>query len=126
MKSFVLVIAILLLSGCASITRGSWDVLNIETVPPGATCNLTTGLVCASTPCALKMKRKSNGVVMCELEGYESGSANFTHKTAGGGAAGMAGNVLVGGLIGVAVDAGTGSTQDLTPNPVVIHLKSIE
>jgi hypothetical protein len=38
----------------------------------------------------------------------------------------MAGNVLVGGLIGVAVDAGSGATLNLTPNPIDLKLEQIE
>ncbi|MFK7731666.1 MAG: hypothetical protein AB8B48_08615 [Pseudomonadales bacterium] len=34
----------------------------------------------------------------------------------------MAGNVILGGLIGAGIDAGTGAMKDLTPNPVQISL----
>ena len=34
----------------------------------------------------------------------------------------MAGNVLVGGLIGAAIDAGSGAMNDLRPNPVRVKL----
>jgi hypothetical protein len=37
----------------------------------------------------------------------------------------MAGNVLVGGLIGVAIDAGSGATKELKPNPLVVKLVQI-
>jgi hypothetical protein len=37
----------------------------------------------------------------------------------------MAGNVLVGGLIGVAVDAGSGATQELVPNPLNVTLEPL-
>lgn len=46
----------------------------------------------------------------------------MTHRTAGAGGAGMAGNVILGGLIAAAVDANSGATQDLVPNPLVVHL----
>jgi hypothetical protein len=42
---------------------------------------------------------------------------------AGAGAAGVAGNVLVGGLIGIGVDMATGASQDLVPNPVNVKLE---
>jgi hypothetical protein len=115
-----------LASGCATITRGSKDVLNIETTPQGAQCSLSNGYYCASTPCSIEMPRKSQGVVTCDKDGYVTGTGNFTNKTAGAGAAGMAGNVLVGGLIGAAVDGGTGAMKDLTPNPIQITLEKQE
>jgi hypothetical protein len=43
-------------------------------------------------------------------------------KMSGGGAAGMAGNVL----IGVVVDASTGAGLDHDPNPVIARLKPLE
>jgi chorismate mutase len=46
-----------------------------------------------------------------------------THRTAGGGSAGMAGNVILGGLIGAVVDSNNGATQDLVPNPLTVTLE---
>ena len=120
-KIVVTVVALALVSGCASMTRGTKDALTIESVPPGAECTLSTGEVCKSTPCTFRLSRKSQGTATCE-KGRLLGSANWTHKTAGSGAAGMAGNIILGGIIGAGIDAGTGATQDLTPNPLVVHL----
>jgi hypothetical protein len=36
----------------------------------------------------------------------------------------MAGNVLIGGLIGIGVDAASGATKELRPNPLVVKLVS--
>jgi hypothetical protein len=44
-------------------------------------------------------------------------------RVAGAGAAGFAGNVLVGGLVGMGVDAATGSTLEHYPNPVSVILE---
>jgi hypothetical protein len=38
-------------------------------------------------------------------------------------AAGFAGNVLAGGLIGMGVDAATGAATDHKPNPVIVTLQ---
>lgn len=37
-------------------------------------------------------------------------------------ATGIAGNVLVGGLIGAGVDVASGAMLDLTPNPIVVKM----
>ena len=47
-------------------------------------------------------------------------------QISGGGAAGMAGNVLLGGIIGAGVDAATGATKDLKPNPIDVKLVPIK
>jgi hypothetical protein len=114
-----------LTSACATITRGSNDTLVIETDPPSAEARLSNGLTC-KTPCSLKMKRKEACVVKIERAGYEPVEVNITPQISGAGGAGMAGNVLFGGLIGAAVDAGSGAMYDLKPNPVVIKLVEIK
>jgi hypothetical protein len=110
-----------LLSGCATITRGTTEVLVVETTPSGADVDISNGLRCR-TPCALEVKRKSNLVLDITKDGYESMRVNVLSEVAGAGAAGMAGNVVLGGLIGAGVDAATGATKRLTPNPVRITL----
>lgn len=44
---------------------------------------------------------------------------------AGSGAAGFAGNVLLGGVVGMGVDAATGATLEHTPNPVNATLRPL-
>lgn len=82
----------------------------------------TFGPLVGQTPTAFRLKRKGDYKVVISKEGYETITVEVTHKTAGAGAAGMAGNVLVGGVIGVVVDAGTGATQSLVPNPIKVIL----
>lgn len=112
-----------LLAGCATITRGKQDVLEIQTTPSGAQVQTSNGMSCGSTPCALKMDRRSELVVNITKKGCKPMAINVTHKTANAGAAGVAGNVLVGGIIGLAVDGATGASQDLVPNPVIANLE---
>jgi hypothetical protein len=61
-----------------------------------------------------------------EKEGYEASYATVMPQLAVGGGAGMAGNVVFGGLIGVAVDSSSGAMKDLTPNPVRVILRKAE
>lgn len=124
-KIILLASAAVLLSGCASVTRGTKDTWVVETTLPGARVETSNGFSCASTPCAIKMPRRSEFVATITKDGYETVEVNVTHQISGGGGAGMAGNVLVGGLIGAAVDAGTGAMNDLVPNPVIIDLVPI-
>lgn len=111
-------------SGCATITRGTTQALVIESEPPGADVELSNGLR-GKTPTSFKVKRNENLVVTIKKEGYETVTVNVTSQVAGAGAAGMAGNVILGGLIGAAVDAGSGATKELKPNPVRVNLLKI-
>lgn len=110
-----------LLAGCATITRGTSESFVIETDPVGATAHLTNGLACV-TPCSLKVKRRGDFVVTIKKDGYETVNATVTSSIDGAGAAGMAGNVVLGGVIGAGVDAGTGAMHSHKPNPLVVKL----
>ena len=88
-----------LLVGCATVTRGSKDILIVNSVPSGAKVTTSTGLT-GTTPCSFKVSRKGGFVVTIEKPGYESASVQVNRKLRGGGTAGMAGNVIFGGLVG--------------------------
>jgi len=111
--------------GCASITRGSKDTLVVNSDPSGAKVSLSIGLS-GKTPCAFKVSRKGGFLVKIEKEGYETIELQVVGQISGGGAAGMAGNVILGGIIGAGVDAATGATKDLKPNPIDVKLVPIK
>lgn len=108
-------------SGCATITRGISQAWTVQTVPSGATVSFSNGERCES-PCTLKLRRKYPFAVEICKPGYHTINTTVVSEISGGGAAGMAGNVLIGGLIGVGVDVGTGATRDLAPNPLEVQL----
>jgi hypothetical protein len=115
----------LVMGGCATITRGTEEAFTVETEPSGAHVSTTLGLTCDATPCTFPdVDRESEFQVTITKPGYRTWTGNVTHTTAGGGAAGMAGNVLLGGIIGGVVDANSGATQELTPNPLRVTLEA--
>jgi hypothetical protein len=114
-------------AACATVTRGTTQAFVVETDPSGAAVQTSSGMHCPSTPCTFpRVPRNSDFTVTITKEGYRTTTHTVTHQTAGAGAAGMAGNVIVGGLIGVAIDAGSGATQDLVPNPLRVTLEAEE
>ncbi|NTV25816.1 MAG: PEGA domain-containing protein [Chlorobiaceae bacterium] len=108
-----------LFSGCATITRGSSEAFVIESDPPGADVELSNGMK-GKTPTSFKVKRSDNLYVKIRKDGYEPVETMVTSTTNGGAA--LAGNLIFGGLIGAAVDAGTGSTKTHKPNPLSVKL----
>ena len=117
----VSVLACACISGCATVTRGRSQTWTVDSVPSGATVSLSNGERC-ETPCALKLRRKFPfSVELCKA-GYHPIVTQILSNISGGGAAGMAGNVLLGGLVGAGVDVGTGATKDLRPNPLSVPL----
>jgi hypothetical protein len=107
--------------GCSSITRGTKDTLVIESEPAGANVRLSTGQI-GKTPTSFQLPRKDALEVYIEKEGFESLSVHVSSQISGAGSAGMAGNVLIGGIIGIGVDAVTGASKDLKPNPIKVTL----
>lgn len=122
---FSVLLAGVAISGCTTMTRGTNDVWEITTEPIGAEVSTSNGYHCDATPCAIRMPRRSEFIATVTMDGYEPATVSVTHRVSGAGGAGMAGNVLVGGLIGVAVDASTGAMNDLVPNPVHLVLNPV-
>ena len=111
------------LGACATVTRGTDEAFTVETVPSGAAVHTSIGFNCDQTPCVWRIKRNSDFTVTITKPGYRTVNSQVTHTTSGAGAAGMAGNVLIGGVIGIGVDAVTGASQDLKPNPLHVVLE---
>lgn len=107
-----------LLMGCATVTRGKHETFVVESTPANARVELSTGEKCDATPCSFRVKRKGALDVTVSKDGYKTTKYNVPTQVAGGGAAGVAGNVLVGGIIGLGVDAATGAALEHKPNPL--------
>ena len=110
-----------LTTGCATVTRGTTQEISVDSTPQGAMVE-TSGAT-YTTPAAIKLKRNIGHKLNFTKVGYEPASAVVTPAINGGGAAGMAGNILLGGIIGAAVDAGSGAMYDLEPGRVPVALE---
>ena len=111
----------MLCAGCATVTRGTTQSWTVQTDPVGATARLSSGEQC-TTPCTLQKKRKDPFQVTITKDGYDQVVTSIVSRVSSAGKAGMAGNVIIGGLIGVGVDASSGATKDLVPNPLVVKM----
>ena len=114
------------LTGCATVTRGTKSDVQIDVEPRNAVITTSLGHTCSSNPCALKVSRKESFTVKATAEGFEDAEVAVKTQIAGKGAAGLAGNAVAGGLIGIGVDAITGAANDHVPNPVIIKMTPID
>ena len=112
-----------LLTGCGTVVRGTTEDVVIDVQPVDATVTTTLNHRCTAMPCVVKVNRKEKFTVTASREGYVPQSVFVDTKVSGKGAAGFAGNIVAGGVIGMGVDVATGATLDHTPNPVVIRLQ---
>jgi hypothetical protein len=121
----LLLLPVLLLTSCATITRGVHEKLRVQSDPPGATVTLSTGEK-GVTPATFVEKRRSDKfTVTVSKAGYVAQTVTVESKAGGTGGTAMAGNLLIGGAIGMGVDAGTGAYDSLYPNPVSVKLEPV-
>jgi hypothetical protein len=107
--------------GCASITNGTSQSINVNSDPGEADCTLTRDgreLATIKTPAPVKVKRESRTIhVLCRKEGFRDGEttmdARFETATLG--------NLILGGVVGLAVDAASGAYQRYD-GFVMVHL----
>jgi hypothetical protein len=114
---FLAVVAIMLaVTGCATMTRGTTQVVAINTPGvPGATCTLSSssiGTQTAVTPGTVTLQKgRDNVSVHCSKECYQDGAGVIASNMEGM----TAGNILLGGVIGIGVDAASGAMNSYTP-----------
>lgn len=112
------------LLGCASVVRGTTEHIQFMTDPPGAEARTTIGFSCI-TPCGIPLSRKDEFTVIFTKQGYQPEQVAVRTQVGGGGAAGVAGNILLGGAVGIVADVATGAALDHCPNPVVVFMYPI-
>jgi hypothetical protein len=116
-RSAVALLALGLSSGCATVINGTSEDYKIATTPKGATVALSSGETCVS-PCKLKLKRKNHIRADVTLAGYKPTYLLIQSRSGGA----VAGNLLLGGIIGGVVDSSNGANNFLAPNPFDLAL----
>jgi hypothetical protein len=98
------------IAGCATITKGTTQAITLDT--PGAAgsqCTLTSstvGKMTVITPATVTLdKGQDNIKVSCKKECYSEGVGIISSNVEGM----AAGNILVGGVIGLGIDAASGA-----------------
>lgn len=122
MHRHVLIVLILVqLSACATLTGGHEQDISITTTPAGATCTLTNGQASwtlAQTPASVSVERALQPLsITCKLAGYKPAHMPVEAKTRGR----AYGNILLLG-IPTLVDAATGAGYAYEPEDVALTL----
>src|SRR5271167_3258448 len=103
----------LCLSACATIIHGTRQEVGILSSPMGAEVwvdNVKMG----ETPVVAKLRRKDTHTVKLILPGYQPYETTITRSVSGW----VWGNIAIGGLIGLGVDAMSGGMYKLKPEHV--------
>jgi len=109
----------LLLTSCATIMHGTRQSVGISSNPSDANV-WVDHVYMGNTPLIANMTRKNHHVVTIALEGFEPFEATFTKQVSGW----VFGNIVFGGIIGLAVDAITGGLYVLTPDQIQAEMRS--
>lgn len=125
LKFITPIAAALLCAGCGTITRGTTEQLQILSEPPGAEARTSLGHQC-ETPCTITISRKDEFNVSIEKDGFQRAQVPVITEVSGAGGAAFAGNILLGGVVGMGADAVTGAAYNHTPNPVFVTLKPLK
>lgn len=137
------------LGGCATVTRGTTEQIQFDSSPSGVEVRTEIVSPCGGpcqtassedgatmqqppaipqagpaciTPCVVQVKRTDVLRATFSKEGYQPVTIPIDVRVAGAGVAGMAGNVLIGGLIGLGVDTVSGAALEHFPNPATVQL----
>ncbi|MBL4757522.1 MAG: hypothetical protein JKY32_07760 [Rhizobiales bacterium] len=102
---------------CASISEGTTQNITFYTTPQGASCTILrqgeTLAVISSTPQTVNISKSRHDITLtCNKDGFQTAvhqlPSNLEEMTFG--------NLLLGGVIGIAIDAGSGAMNKYKTN----------
>ncbi|TCH98589.1 hypothetical protein EJV46_08395 [Roseococcus sp. SYP-B2431] len=117
MLRILALLGLMMTSACATITTGTSQPITVTSEPAQAVCQMQRGGevvgAVSATPATVTVSRSSRDISLrCERPGYQPGvttvAANFQAMTLG--------NLLIGGLVGIAVDAASGAIGEYPGN----------
>lgn len=109
-----------LLYGCGTVINRTKQTVYLQSDPPGATA-IINGVTRVTTPASVKLKRGKDHHISFEREGYQPTTAMIDRELSGW----VWGNLLLGGLIGLAIDFGSGGAYKLEPETVMVTLQPV-
>lgn len=118
MKYKVLCLPLLLLAGCATVMHGTRQSVSISSYPSDAEVWVDNQYI-GKSPTIVELKRKENHHVKIELKGYQPYEIILSHQLSGW----VFGNLVYGGVLGLAVDAISGGLYKLTPDQVQVEMQ---
>ena len=121
MRPTLILLLILAAPGCATVLNGTTQKVPVRSDPPGAAVVVDGGVQTHTTPAVIQLKRKHKHVLTLSLAGHESQSVTLTPTLSGA----IAGNILIGGLVGGGVDLLSGGANKLTPSDVHVKLRPL-
>ena len=101
------------LTGCGSIMTGKYQVVPVTSEPPGAKVRADFDATIL-TPGKLHLIRNKEHTLLAEYPSHEPQQIKLHNKAQGW----VWGNILLGGVIGLAIDCASGASDELIPKEV--------
>jgi hypothetical protein len=114
----ILLVIIFLCQGCATIFQPGPDRIPVNSTPKQGAKIYLDGQLIGVTPSTVSIPRSSECVIRVEMEGYEPIVIDRDKHLNGW----IFGNILIGGIIGIAVDLITHNQGGYSEDPVVVEL----
>jgi hypothetical protein len=119
----LLLVSFTLTYGCASIAHGTRQEIPVTSSPTGAAVSLQCGkrasVAGATTPTTVLVSRRTEPcTIIVSKDGYEDASVMLTKSLSGW----FWGNILIGGVIGMVIDAADGAMFKRAPEAASLTL----
>jgi hypothetical protein len=119
-KTLLVILAVRLSTGCATIIHGTTQNIDISSAPDDAMV-WVDGARIGTTPARLTLKRGDIHLIQLEKEGYKNATIKIDKSVS----AWIIGNVVFGGLIGCGIDFISGGAYELKPERVDVNLTKL-
>jgi len=117
MKYLIILLAVGLMAGCATIISGTTDEVTFNSEPQDVEVTVG-GKVIGKTPLTVQLDKKSGQSVEFNLEGYKRQTRALSTKMDSW----FWGNIVLGGLIGSSTDGISGSIHEYSPNQYFVTM----
>lgn len=106
------------LAGCATIVNGTTQKVQINSIPDGAEVVIDDSRQHVTTPATVKLSRRDSHKLVFHKPGYQDTAESLTSGMSGS----ILGNLLAGGVVGLAIDASDGAGRKLSADSVDVTL----
>ncbi|MFI5263894.1 MAG: PEGA domain-containing protein [Candidatus Kapaibacterium sp.] len=117
--SLLLLVLFVCFESCAAILSSDHAKLNVDSDPQGARI-IVNGEAMGKTPAQLSLDKKKDQTIIFRLDGYENRTAVVASSA---GVGWIICDILLGGLIGIVIDAATKSWDVLEKDSIKVTLE---
>jgi hypothetical protein len=105
-------------AGCATVVHGTAERVQIDSTPGGAEVTIDDSDQSVVTPSAVMLARGKGHKLVFRKPGFQDATEHLTSTPSGW----ILGNVIAGGVVGMAIDASNGAARKLSSDKVFVTL----